>query len=116
MVKRPADLRREFIHELKGGTGTIELNHFFETADFYGTGRLYGISIIRPGDSIGMHQHVGDQEAYFILEGEALYYDNDQAYQLKPGDFTLCRDGESHSIANAGDTDLKYVAFIMFTQ
>ncbi|SFI29686.1 Cupin domain-containing protein [Tindallia magadiensis] len=115
MVKRPEDMRKESIHELKGGRGTIELEHFFEEEDFCGKGRLYGISIIHPGDSIGMHRHEGEQEAYFILEGEAHYNDNGREVQLNPGDFTLCRDGESHAIANQGDTDLKYVAMIMYT-
>jgi mannose-6-phosphate isomerase-like protein (cupin superfamily) len=115
MVKRQGEYRKVYEPNLKGGDGIIEIENFFEPEDFHGIGRLYGISIIRPGDSIGWHQHIGEQEAYFILEGEALYNDNGEETILRPGDYAICRDGEFHAIKCHGEKTLKYIAFIMFT-
>ena len=114
MIKRAGGFRLENAERLKDGRGTIEILHFFEPEDFGGMGRLYGISIIKPGDSIGRHQHKGEQEAYYILEGEACYDDNGVETILKPGDLSICRDGESHAIENKGTEDLKYIALISY--
>lgn len=115
MIKRSNEFRKENIPNLKDGDGVIKIENFFEESDFYGIGRLFGISIIEPGCSIGLHSHIGEQEAYYILEGEALYDDNGTECTLKPGDYSLCKDGESHGIKCKGDVPLKYIAFIMYT-
>jgi len=115
MIRRQDELPKQSVHKLKDGQGTIQLQHLFEEEHFHGNGRLYAICTIAPGDSIGYHQHEGEQEAYFILEGESLYNENGSQYYLKPGDFALCKDGDSHSITNTGETDLKFIALIMYT-
>ncbi len=115
MVKRNHELKRETIPGLKGGKGSVQVTEFFEAEDFHGKGRLYGMSTIAIGDSIGLHQHEGDQEAYYILEGSALYFDGEKEYILEPGDISVCRTGESHSIESVGDVPLKYIMLILYT-
>ncbi len=116
MIKRRGELPKQSVHKLKDGQGTVELQHLFEAENFHGKGRLYALCTIAPGDSIGCHQHQGEQEAYFILEGESLYRENGQEHHLKAGDFALCEDGDSHSIANTGEADLKFIALITNTE
>lgn len=116
MVKRPASFSQELQPNLRGGEGIIEILNFFDAEDFAGMGRLYGISIIHPGCSIGQHTHTGEQEAYYILEGVATYNDNGREDTLYPGDLSICRDGEFHAIRNDGDVDLKYIALISYTK
>lgn len=114
MIRKLTDFKMEVINELKGGKGYVTVINFFETEDFLGKGRLYGKSIIRPGNSIGYHTHQGDQEAYFILKGKALYKENGKDTVLEPGDLAICRDGESHSIEASGEEDLEYIMLILY--
>lgn len=113
---RSGENRVELIHGLKDGKGTVELRHFFEPTDFRGAGRLFAISLIKPNSSIGYHQHIGDFEAYYILKGRGIYNDNGEVYEVAPGDFLLCRDGESHSLENNGTEDLEYIALILYVK
>lgn len=114
MIRSSSEFKTERIEGLKGGKGHVTVVNFFEQEDFLGKGRLYGKSIIEPGNSIGYHTHEGDQEAYFIIKGKALYNDNGEETILEPGDLAICRDGDSHSIEAYGDENLEYVMLILF--
>lgn len=114
MIRRINDYKVEKIEGLKDGKGYVTVINFFEIEDFLGKGRLYGKSIIKPGHSIGYHKHEGDQEAYFILKGKALYNENGNETILEPGDLAICRDGEYHSIESAGEEDLEYIMLILY--
>lgn len=116
MIKENGELRLELIANLKGGDETIRVLNILEADEMFGTGRLFGVSIIPPGGSIGPHFHEGDFETYFILEGTALVNDNGNKKILRQGDMTQCSDGHFHSIKNAGVTDLKYLAVILFSR
>ena len=115
MIRKAQDQRRSTEHELKGGKGTIRLLNLLEASESYGSGRLFAISIIPPGCSIGYHTHTGDFEIYYILKGTAKVSDNGVEDVLHPGDSITCLEGDSHSIENIGDCDLEYVAFILYT-
>ena len=115
MIRRFNDYNIEVIDGLKGGKGYVTVINFFEHEDFLGKGRLYGKSIIKPGDSIGYHTHEGDQEAYFIIRGKALYNDNGEETILEPGDLAICRDGDAHSIESMGEEDLEYIMLILYS-
>ena len=115
MVQKASQLRRSTEPNLKGGKGTVRLIHFLEPENAWGTGRLFGISVIPPGGSIGYHQHVGDFEQYYILKGTARVVHNGAEDCLGPGDAMLCREGDAHSIENTGQTDLEYIAIILYT-
>ncbi|MDY0236009.1 MAG: cupin domain-containing protein [Gudongella sp.] len=114
MIRRNNEYKVERIESLKGGKGHITVVNFFEPEDFLGKGRLYGKSIIEPGNSIGYHTHEGDQEAYFIVKGKALYNENGEDSVLEPGDLAICRDGESHSIEAAPGENLEYIMLILY--
>lgn len=114
MIRRNNEYKVEVIDGLKDGKGYVTVINFFQPDDFLGKGRLYGKSIIKPGNSIGYHTHEGDQEAYFILKGKALYNYNGIETVLEPGDLSICRDGESHSIESVGEEDLEYVMLILY--
>jgi len=116
MIRKVKEQQESFEHELKGGKGSIRLLHLLEESEAYEVGRLFAISIISPGDSIGYHTHTGDFEIYYILKGTAKVVDNGVEDILHPGDSMTCREGDSHSIENIGDCDLEYVAFILYTK
>lgn len=116
MTRKGVDLRLELLPNLKGGKGTTKVLNILEPEDSHGTGRLFGISMIPVGGSIGKHYHEGDFETYYILEGKAKVNDNGEEYILGPGDMTHCQDGDYHSIENIGDCELRYVACILYSE
>lgn len=116
MIKRSNDFKIDYLPNLKGGEKLTKVLNFFDDADFNGLGRLFGISIIEPGGSIGKHTHTGEQEAYYILDGVATYDDNGISTVLYPGELAICKDGESHGIRNEGNIDLRYIALISYTK
>ena len=115
MIKRSADLSVKLEPNLKGGRDTVRIVNILEKEEINGLGRLFGVSIIPPGGSIGQHTHEGDFETYYILKGRARVNDNGNVAELGPGDMTQCNDGQFHSIENIGDVDLEYLAVILYT-
>ena len=116
MIRKAHEMRLNDEVELKGGKGTIKIVNILEKDEVYGTGRLFAISIIPPGCSIGYHQHVGDFETYYFLKGKAKVVDNGKEDILGPGDSMVCYEGDWHVIENIGDEDLEYVAVILYTE
>jgi mannose-6-phosphate isomerase-like protein (cupin superfamily) len=114
MVKHFDDFEVEVVQNLKGGKGYVTIFRLLEEEDFLGKGKLFGKAIIKPGNSIGYHQHKKDQEAYYILDGHAMYNDNGKEVFLEPGDLTICRPGEFHSIEAIGDEDLEFLMLILY--
>ena len=116
MIRKAGEMRLNDEVELKGGKGTIKIVNILEKEETCGTGRLFGISIIPKGCSIGYHRHVGDFETYYFLKGKAKVNDDGKEDILGPGDCMVCYEGHSHSIENIGDEDLEYLAVILYTE
>lgn len=116
MIKRIADIPVKTLTNFKDGIGDVNMHHFLTEEEARGTGRLFVKTVIPPGNSIGLHQHEGDMEAYYILKGKALVSDNGTEVVLEAGDCNVCPDGESHSIQNVGEGDLEYIAIILYTK
>ena len=114
MILRGSDMKVLVHNEFLGGKGTLTNTHFLNNEDTCGAGRLFVKSMLTPGSSIGNHTHKGDFENYYILSGKALVNDNGENVILEAGDSVLCKNGQSHSIENIGDTNLEYIALIIF--
>ena len=100
---------------LGGGTGIgpAYVYDIVKKEDLYGHGRMYAKIVLPPGSSIGWHQHVHETEPYYILGGEGDFKDNDGTVtRVTAGDICTILPGEYHSLANAGDSDLIFIALI----
>jgi len=113
MIKKAEDMKLEIREKMRGGNGSVELLHILNIDEMKGKVRLFAKITMHPGCSIGMHQHEGEEEAYYILSGTAKVNDNGTEKILKPGDVVLTGNGASHSIENAADTPLEYIAVVM---
>lgn len=116
MIKKASQIRHNKEPNLKGGRGTLDIINFLEAEESCGTGRLFAVSIIPPGGSIGYHQHNGDFEIYYFLKGEAKVSDNGKEDILGPGDCMVCYDGDWHGIENIGEDNLEYIALILYNK
>jgi mannose-6-phosphate isomerase-like protein (cupin superfamily) len=116
VIKKNAEIPGKVLSKFKDGIGDITMYHFLSEQEARGAGRLFAKTVIAPGNSIGLHTHEGDMEAYYILKGKALVSDNGTDVVLEAGDCNVCPDGHSHSIKNVGTDVLEYIAVILYTK
>lgn len=115
MIIRNSDHKRERIDGVFGGNGSVEFKRIIQTPDeLYGKGRVFSVTTLEPGSSLGWHIHKGDGEFYCILSGEGEYSDNGSIVTLRAGDTAFCPDGEGHSLVNRSDEPLVFVALVIY--
>ncbi|MGE4353466.1 MAG: cupin domain-containing protein [Oscillospiraceae bacterium] len=113
MIKHAKDIPTETMENFKGGQGIVKLTKFATSEDISGKGRFMAYGVLEPGATQGYHQHFGEFETIYILEGKAKANDNGLDVSLNPGDVLICKDGNGHSLENIGGSDLKYIAVIL---
>ena len=59
--------------------------------------------IVYGHSTVGSHQHMGDEELYYIIEGETLMTVDGEEEMVGPGDCILTQSGNAHSLRNVGD-------------
>ncbi|HUK99727.1 MAG TPA: cupin domain-containing protein [Nitrospirota bacterium] len=114
MIKRAEDLHTEVFTNRFGGKGEIHAKQLLAKEHFLGKGRLFSHHKIKPGSSLGQHQHNGDFEVFYILHGEGIVDDNGSKSKIKAGDVVLTGNGESHALENTGSVDLEYIALVLY--
>jgi mannose-6-phosphate isomerase-like protein (cupin superfamily) len=112
MVRKMADMEKQVRREMRGGKGTVEIQHVFRQEELKGKARLFARMTVAPGSSIGYHVHEGEEEIFYILSGSGLVVEQDVSTRVGPGDAVLTGAG-GHSIENQGDTPLELVAAIL---
>lgn len=98
-----------------------------------GTGEIYGLTSIGgeaslpdthismaaqmtlpAGSSVGVHTHENDEELYCIVSGHGTYIrNNGDRVEVGPGDVTLTRRGEQHSILADHQEPITFFAVIV---
>ncbi|AFA48971.1 cupin domain-containing protein [Acetobacterium woodii] len=109
--KNPEQL--EIKHNMRGGAGDIELTHIAESGVLGEHCRLFSQIRVKPGDSIGEHQHLGEQEIFYFIQGNGIVIDNGKKAEIRTGDVMITPDNASHSVINTGDEDLVFIALIL---
>ena len=99
-----------------GGKGEIFITHLLTPKEMVGKCEMFARVRIPDGASLGVHQHVGNNETYYILQGTAAYTDNNETYMVQAGDTTFCAEGDRHGIENTGNEDLIFIALIISTK
>jgi mannose-6-phosphate isomerase-like protein (cupin superfamily) len=113
MIKRKDTLNVVVNEQMRGGDGSVTMEHLIGKDELYGKGRLYARLILKPGCSIGYHVHEGEMETFYIQKGVAVYDDSGTKVVLQAGDVAYTPDGRGHSIANNGEDDLEIIALII---
>lgn len=115
MIRKAEEMRFENIKEMRGGEGEVKVIHIMERNEFYNKGRLFAHNILKPGTSIGLHPHIGDFEAYYIIKGEGIFFEEEGVENpIKQGDLGYIEVGKSHAIKNTGETDMEVIALVLF--
>ena len=113
MLRRKEDIRVREVEHAQGGDGCVCFYDWLLPEDAPGHGRVISKLVIPPHCSIGYHQHEGEFEAFYVLEGEATVNDNGTEIVLQPGDMHMCKNGDSHGTRNNGDKDMVMLALIL---
>lgn len=112
MVRKFQSLPAEQREHMRGGDGTVTLTPGLQAGDYAAKLRLFSRITLPAGASIGAHAHEQEEEFFYILAGTGEFNDNGTAVAVGPGDATVTRSGECHSIRNTGDTPLELLAVI----
>ena len=76
MIRRKDEMEPVTRHELQKGMGDVTFHTFMTKEEAYGSGRTFARVVFEPGTSIGIHEHHGEFEGYYVLKGQALVTDN----------------------------------------
>lgn len=112
MIRTSQDYNLHVRANLKGGDGEVTVTEYMP-GDGMVNCRLLCEQSIPVGGSIGLHTHIQETEFYIITQGKGRVVEDDGEGEVTVGDVVVTTDGESHSIYNIGDTELKMTAIIV---
>lgn len=58
------------------------------------------------GQSTRGHNHSGQEEVYFFVQGTGMMIVDEQKFRVNPGSIVLIPDGAFHRVINDGDSNL----------
>ena len=95
MFKSYEMMQTDIKHNVQGGEGSPKFRHLFSAEELGNRGELLAVITLEPGESVGVHPHTSNGEAYFILEGGATMTEDDETRILGVGDAEFCADGHT---------------------
>ncbi len=113
MIRNSSEFKSEIRTNMRGGDGDIVISHILNTADdLKAPARLFAKLTIEKNCSIGTHDHINEEEVFYILKGTAEFDDNGTKKILHAGDVAVTSNA-SHAIANIGEDTLEILAVIL---
>ncbi|MBS5519985.1 MAG: cupin domain-containing protein [Acidaminococcus sp.] len=97
------------------GTGSIISDAIMDPETLGKGVKMFAQVTLKPGCAVSIHQHVGNNETYYLIQGSGEYTDEDKKVTVKAGDVTFCPDGGTHGLLNTGKDDLVFIALIAHT-
>ena len=111
MITRKDEMKLEVREHMRGGNGAAQLTGL--SKELPGKMRLFSTIRLTPGSSIGYHVHEGETEMFYFLQGKGRVQDDEQFFDVAPGDSMATFSGHGHGVENTGDEDLLFVAAIV---
>ena len=114
MFRRADEYECEQREAMRGGEGTVTLQHFFKKEEFGGSHfRVCARLILPPGSSIGLHPHDQEDEVYIVCKGTGTVTDDGITSQVNVGDSVLTGKGNIHCLSNSGTETLEVIAMMV---
>lgn len=108
-VYQDQDFLKQKKEKVGGGIGIIDAKYAFPRTTATTEQAIKEIAwlTIPVGNSIGLHQHANNEDAYIIVQGTGTFTDSlGQTTKVGPGDVTLARPGNKHGLVNDGKEPL----------
>ena len=113
MIKRNNEFEKVVNEKMRGGEGQVLIEKLWNPeTELKANNRLFAKLTLETGSSIGFHNHVDEEEVFFVINGVAEMDDNGTKETLYPGDTILTADGAGHSVKSVGDEPLEMMAVI----
>ncbi|HHY81061.1 MAG TPA: cupin domain-containing protein [Clostridiales bacterium] len=112
MLKKSCQMDIEHRDNMRGGQGTVELQHLFKN-ELPVNCRLLARITLPEGASIGYHTHDNETEIYYFLKGKGTVDDNGEKKSVSAGDALHTGGGKGHAVFNTGSGDLEFMAVII---
>ena len=113
MITRTGDMQKETRVNMRGGKGSVTLEHWFKPESFGAKVRLCTRMTLEPGASIGNHTHETEDEIYLVLAGAGRILENGEWVSIRAGDAILTGKGGTHGVENSGAEPLVIAAVII---
>ena len=97
----------------RGGKGIIINNRYLDSHELDNNLQGFYVNELLPSGVIGNHMHEGEEEIYYIIEGNGIIQDNGVEIPIGKGDVIYTKSGESHGMINTGTEPLKFIGFIV---
>jgi len=99
-------MKKVFCIQLKGSQRFLRL--FGESSKPYGLAS--GLVVLRPKESVGLHNTKNKEEVLIILQGQAqISYDKNSRLKVKKDSFVYIPPKTDHDLKNIGKGILKYI-------
>jgi len=109
ILVKPDDVVEEKGEGYHGGSGSFSRRTLFQNIE--GSEFKYVRDIIIPvGSIIGTHEHLDDEEVFYIISGNGTITVDGETRKIGPGSVVLTLPGSSHRIENNGETELRFFA------
>ncbi|MCI8327904.1 MAG: cupin domain-containing protein [Lachnospiraceae bacterium] len=107
MISLAKDREKYFRSNIRGGNGSLQFEDLIPKDQLPNTVRTLSLSVIKKGESIGLHEHIEEGEFYFVISGEATVVCDEQEFTMTRFDSTWTEQkGNFHSIRNDKDEDV----------
>jgi|SRR3989304_3352442 len=67
---------------------------------------------VLPGQNQKPHAHEASDKVFYVIEGEGTFAVDGEEAVLGPGEVTIARPGQNHSLANRGSEPLVVLVFM----
>ncbi len=111
MITRKQDMPVSVKEQMRGGNGCAKLTAL--SAQLPAHTRLFSTITLEPGASIGYHVHENETELFYFVSGKARVRDDENTYEMLPGDSMSTGSGHGHAVESIGGEPLVLVACII---
>ena len=113
MVIKSEEMKNEIREGMRGGPGSVAIQHIASGEALPKNCRLFSIVTLEKGCGIGAHVHATETEMYYVLQGEGVIDDNGTPTPFRKGDCNVCGGGAYHAVTNEKDEPLVFAAVIV---
>jgi len=67
---------------------------------------------LKPGGLIPVHNHADSEHEIYIIEGSAIFADDENKIKVKKGDTIFVKPGDKHSFTNNSNRPFRFICVI----